>query len=141
MIEPSGELARVIETAKQGGYPTVRALGADLATALKAATPRSGEAAQKLVLSMNGEQLTFDAGADRRIILGRASTCEVVLATSGSSRKHAMLIAEGERWFLRDLGSSNGTYLNGDRIGESTELKHGDRIGIGEAIITVVATK
>jgi pSer/pThr/pTyr-binding forkhead associated (FHA) protein len=47
------------------------------------------------------------------------------------SRHHAHLVREGDRWRLRDLGSSNGTFLNDHQVTEVTAVAHGDRIAIG----------
>ena len=49
------------------------------------------------------------------------------------SRRHAELRRDGERWFLRDLGSSNGTRVNGVRVIEDTEVRPGDRLSLGGA--------
>ena len=49
------------------------------------------------------------------------------------SRSHAELSRDGERWFLRDLGSSNGTRVNGLRVSEEIEVRPGDRLSLGGA--------
>jgi hypothetical protein len=48
------------------------------------------------------------------------------------SRRHGVVALEGDHWMLTDLGSSNGTFLNDDRVEEPTQLHDGDRIGFGE---------
>jgi len=68
-----------------------------------------------------------------RVVLGRLEHCEVVLAGRGASREHAELVREGGGWTIRDLGSSNGTFVNDERI-ESRRLRAGDVIGIGPEI-------
>ncbi len=58
---------------------------------------------------------------------------EGILAKDTVSKKHAEIFSEGESFFLRDLGSTNGTSLNGDPLeinGEAKELRTGDKIGI-----------
>lgn len=65
--------------------------------------------------------------------IGRAPTCDVVLAEDQlASRRHALLRFEGDRYRVVDLGSSNGTYVNGTEIRDATPLAEGDRIAIGE---------
>ena len=58
-------------------------------------------------------------------MIGRSSGCELVLADDTVSRRHAELFIEDGRWLLRDLDSSNGTWLNGRRIVEA-EVRPGD---------------
>jgi pSer/pThr/pTyr-binding forkhead associated (FHA) protein len=64
------------------------------------------------------------------VTIGRLSTNDVVLADSNVSRRHAELRRSGEGWHLVDLGSTNGTAVNGRPISEHS-LVHGDRITIG----------
>src|SRR6185436_4573164 len=64
------------------------------------------------------------------VTIGRKDTCEVVLPSNDVSRQHAQIRVEGERWILRDLGSSNGTLVDGVVI-KQHELRDGDRIKIG----------
>ena len=64
---------------------------------------------------------------------GRASTCAVVVPRPLISRLHAQVEWAGGRFYLRDLGSVNGTYLNGQRLHEPHPLVHHDMIGLGDA--------
>jgi adenylate cyclase len=68
---------------------------------------------------------------DDNNILGRSTTASVRLADREVSRKHSQIDKEGEDWVLRDLGSSNGTFLNGKRIFGPSKLKDGDEVLIG----------
>ena len=65
--------------------------------------------------------------------IGRAEDNDLEIERSTVSRHHALVIEEGDRWFLEDRGSFNGTFLNGSRIqpGAKVPLRHGDRIGLG----------
>lgn len=65
-----------------------------------------------------------------RVVLGRSRECDVTLADSNVSRRHAELVQEGATYWLVDLGSTNGTLLNGRRITRE-KLQPGDRITIG----------
>jgi hypothetical protein len=65
-----------------------------------------------------------------RIVLGRSSSCQLVLADDTVSRRHAELRAEDGRWILRDLGSSNGTWVNGRQVVEA-EVLLGDVLHLG----------
>jgi hypothetical protein len=66
----------------------------------------------------------------RRVVLGRSRECDISLADSNVSRRHAELVQEGETYWVGDLGSTNGTELNGERI-DRAKLADGDRITLG----------
>ena len=64
--------------------------------------------------------------------LGRATDNHFVIADHGVSRRHALIHAQGaHEYWLVDLGSRNGTYLNGRRLSRPCRLRNGDRIQIG----------
>jgi sigma-B regulation protein RsbU (phosphoserine phosphatase) len=69
------------------------------------------------------------------ISIGRASDCSIPIKDRYLSRKHAEIIAAGNSWILKDLGSANGTYLNGSRVERDEQLKTGDRIRLGDTEI------
>ena len=71
--------------------------------------------------------------SDVRLTIGRAPGCDCLLPEDCVSRRHAELRRDGGRWFLRDLGSSNGTRVNGMRVIEATEVRPGDRLSLGGA--------
>jgi len=71
-----------------------------------------------------------------RVAIGRGKDCELVLITDSASRRHAEVYPEGADFYVRDLGSKNGTYLNGERLERAQELRPGDRIGVGSCAIT-----
>ena len=52
----------------------------------------------------------------RRIIVGRQDDCDVTIAARSVSSKHCELSFDGTQWHLRDMGSRNGTAVNGDRV-------------------------
>jgi ABC-type multidrug transport system ATPase subunit/predicted component of type VI protein secretion system len=68
------------------------------------------------------------------IVMGRDDGADVVIATPAVSRRHARLMREGDGYVLEDLGSSNGTFVNGDRLIGRRALQHGDQIRLGQAI-------
>jgi sigma-B regulation protein RsbU (phosphoserine phosphatase) len=69
------------------------------------------------------------------VSIGRASDCSIPIKDRYLSRKHAEIIANGNAWVLKDLGSANGTYLNGSRVERDEQLKTGDRIRLGDTEI------
>jgi hypothetical protein len=76
--------------------------------------------------------LALPAG-DRRVVMGRSRDCDCVLAEPSVSRRHAELRRDGARWLLRDLGSRNGTRVNGARLLGEAEVGPGDRVSFGDA--------
>jgi hypothetical protein len=69
------------------------------------------------------------------VSIGRASDCSIPIKDRYLSRKHAEIIAVGNAWMLKDLGSANGTYLNGSRVERDEILKTGDRIRLSDTEI------
>ena len=67
-------------------------------------------------------------------IIGRSPGCDLVVADRQISRKHARLVRGPEGYVLEDLGSKNGTYLNGTRIDEPQRLQDGDEIQVALAV-------
>jgi signal transduction histidine kinase len=67
-------------------------------------------------------------------IIGRSSY-QIQLSDNSASRRHAEIRPHNDSWLLLDLNSSNGTYLNGQRIVSPTELKHGDQIKVGSTLL------
>ncbi|MES1177933.1 MAG: FHA domain-containing protein [Myxococcales bacterium] len=67
-------------------------------------------------------------------IVGRAQTSALCINERHVSAQHAILRCSAERWSLRDLGSRNGTFLNGERLkpGEEVTLRKGDCIAFGK---------
>ena len=65
------------------------------------------------------------------LTLGRSAECSLQLPAAGASRRHARIAWQAGRVVLTDLGSTNGTFLNGERIAGEAALSSGDRIRIG----------
>ncbi len=63
-------------------------------------------------------------------VIGRSGDCTIPLDAAAVSRHHAKVHSEGARFLLEDLGSRNGTYVNGERIAGTRPLAPGDRIVI-----------
>ena len=68
--------------------------------------------------------------------IGRAVECDIVITSKRVSRAHARLVREGRRVMLEDLNSTNGTFLNDERILEPMELRDGDIVGVGDVKFT-----
>jgi hypothetical protein len=74
-----------------------------------------------------------------RATVGRAADCDCVLGDPTVSRTHALLRYSDGRWWLRDLGSSNGTWLNRWRIVDEVEVRPGDDVAFGGAEFRLTA--
>lgn len=66
-----------------------------------------------------------------KFIIGRASECTLRAGSSAISRRHCAIVRKDDAWFVRDLGSRNGTFLNDTAVSEPTPLKVGDEIRVG----------
>jgi len=72
---------------------------------------------------------------DGETVIGRGAECQICLEDEFVSQLHARIVKAGEIYLLEDLGSTNGTYVNGNRINYPVGLRHGDRIGIGRTLL------
>lgn len=68
--------------------------------------------------------------------MGREVENEIVIVDKRSSREHALIHREGRKLMLEDQGSTNGTYLNGERLQNPIQLRDGDQIRIGDIEFT-----
>jgi Domain of unknown function (DUF4388)/FHA domain len=79
----------------------------------------------------------FPLRPHREIIIGRSSDLDMVLVEDMVSRKHAKITTDDAVVTIQDLGSTNGTFVNGEKV-RKAELKDGDRILIGTSIIKMI---
>jgi len=86
----------------------------------------------RYVLSVEGHEIDL---SDGEATLGRSRTSTVRLEHESVSRSHALLTLNNGEAIVKDLNSSNGTYVGGKRISRETRLQSGDRVQIGAAVI------
>src|SRR5436190_20160828 len=77
--------------------------------------------------------LTYEVG-DAPLLIGRDDRAEIQVLDQGVSRRHAEIFRMGEMFFIRDLDSRNGTFVNEERIKEEL-LRDGDEVRIGSTVI------
>jgi len=80
----------------------------------------------------------FPVTADKSIVVGRSSDLDMVLVEDMVSRKHARIAMQSDQIWIEDLGSTNGTFVNGEKI-KRARLKEGDRVLIGTSILKLIA--
>ena len=71
-----------------------------------------------------------------KIVLGRSRGCDIIVDDEGVSRRHAEVFRRGGGLFIRDMGSTNGTYVNDGRVAEAA-LASGDKVSIGDSTFIV----
>ena len=76
---------------------------------------------------------------DAPILLGRAQEATLVLEDDYASGRHARLFPQGTRWFVEDLGSTNGTYLGGAQLTRALPVELGVPVRIGKTVIELRA--
>jgi pSer/pThr/pTyr-binding forkhead associated (FHA) protein len=72
------------------------------------------------------------------VTLGRAAGCQVPLDDAYSSQVHARVFHRDGQWYVEDLGSTNGTYLNRRRVAGPMVMKRRDRIQIGNTVLELL---
>ncbi len=91
--------------------------------------------ARRLVISegpLAGTELELGSAP---IMLGRAQECTLVLEDDYASGKHARLFPQGSRWFIEDLGSTNGTWLGEEQLTRASTVEPGEKIRIGKTAL------
>lgn len=92
----------------------------------------------KLVLVMPGGRKRKFAVKKDKLIIGRGEDCSLQIPAATVSRHHCELTLNDDQLAVRDLKSSNGTYVNRDRIADQTPLNAGDTLSVGPVVFTVV---
>jgi pSer/pThr/pTyr-binding forkhead associated (FHA) protein len=101
--------------------------------------PRAGRAArgapQRLLVTGGSLAGTSIGLADQQITIGRANDATLVLSDDYASSRHARLFPQNGQWVVEDLGSTNGTYLDRQKVTQPTPVPAGVPIRIGKTVL------
>jgi anti-anti-sigma factor len=151
-LDPLVEVCTDATSAVIGAWPAapgIRPLPISLLAALTRADDlRAGGTYSEDDPAMQGARLialtgrSKGTGVDvdgRTFVIGRGKNCQLKLGSANVSRRHATIERRGRRYFVRDLGSTNGTLLNDRTLhDEDAEIRDGDRLSFGPLVFTLV---
>jgi hypothetical protein len=100
------------------------------------AKPKPSRAAPQMLLVTAGALAGTSIGlGDQQITIGRADDATLVLADDYASTRHARLFPQDGQWIVEDLGSTNGTYLDRQKVTQPTPVPIGVPIRIGKTVL------
>jgi hypothetical protein len=114
-------------------WQVARAIGSHLGISLRR-TRREGT---KIVMVKSDTQQGMELEVQDVSVLGRSDEADVLLNDPYASEFHMRLVAQENGMVLHDLGSTNGTYVNGRRVTAPTSLRRGDTIQVGKSVMEV----
>ena len=101
--------------------------------------PRAGRPGrgtpQRLLVTAGGLAGTSIGLSDQQITIGRANDATLVLNDDYASTRHARLFPQDGQWIVEDLGSTNGTYLDRQKVTQPTPVPPGEPIRIGKTVL------
>jgi pSer/pThr/pTyr-binding forkhead associated (FHA) protein len=87
-----------------------------------------------VVLAEQGNRLA-SVPLQGNLQVGRADACQIKLSDTYVSSFHARIFSRDGEWYVEDLGSTNGTYMNQRRVTSPVEVRAGDRIRVGKTTL------
>ena len=88
----------------------------------------------QLILLLDGQATTVELTGDETL-LGRDPKCTLEIKSGMVSRRHARVFKNADEFLVEDMGSGNGTFVNGSKIDGPKSIKHGDRIKLGPILL------
>ena len=95
------------------------------------ANPAEGATAAHLAITAGSLKGTTVPLSTTPILIGRAATCTVVIEDDFLSARHCRIFPENGRWYVEDLGSTNGTFLGNQKVEDPVPFSLGERVRIG----------
>lgn len=108
-----------------------------IATHLGIHADRRKRRGTKVVFVRSESQAGLDFTVTDATVLGRSEEADIMIDDPYASEFHLRLVAQEGGLTLHDLGSTNGTYLNGRRVTAPTELRRGDAVQVGKTVMEV----
>ena len=111
-----------------------------MVTVITSAPKKSGSQREACLVVIYGEDLgrRVPLGSEATVV-GRSSKCDVLIDQESVSRNHARISFDGQTYTVRDLGSTNGTYVN-DELVDEANLRDGDQLKIGRTIFKFISS-
>jgi hypothetical protein len=130
IVEPPGaEDEEEFEPAEPSGRTMIYSNAGRIAEPLE---ERAKARAESAILLMDGQRLVVGPGG---ATLGRSRQCDIVLSDPNVSRQHAEIRPRGGSWVMTDLGSTNGSRINGRPVEGSEVVRPGDEIELGSTAL------
>ena len=114
-------------------WQVARAIGSHLGISVR----RRRKEGTRILFVKSETQKGLEVDVSDVTVMGRSEEADVVLADPYASDFHMRLVAQESGIMLHDLGSTNGTYVNGRRVTAPTELRRGDTIQLGKTVMEV----
>lgn len=114
-------------------WQVARAIGSHLGISVR----RKRKEGRRVLFVRSESQQGQEFEVNDVVVLGRSNETDVVLDDPYASEFHLRLVSQENGMMLHDLGSTNGTYVNGRRVSAPTELKRGDTIQVGKTVMEI----
>lgn len=114
-------------------WQVARAIGSHVGISVR----RARKEGNKILFVRSESQQGVEVEVSSATVLGRSAEADFMLEDPYASDFHTRLVAQDNGLTLHDLGSTNGTYVNGRRVTAPTQLRRGDTIQIGKTVMEV----
>jgi pSer/pThr/pTyr-binding forkhead associated (FHA) protein len=114
-------------------WQVARAIGSHLGLSVR----RKRKEGSRVLFVRSETQQGREFEVSEVVVMGRSSETDVVIDDPYASDFHLRLVSQENGMMLHDLGSTNGTYVNGRRASAPTELKRGDTIQVGKTVMEI----
>lgn len=104
----------------------------------EARTPRSASGNGILIIIYGHDLGRRVRVGTEPLIIGRSAQCDIQVDQESVSRNHCRVRFDGSEFLVRDLGSTNGTYVNDNLVEEEGRLRHGDQLKVGRTILKFI---